>query len=179
MESEGALSEIAGRAAEHKLPFLVGGGYAVIANGFKRATFDLDLIISRADKPAWIEALQTLGYTLFSENASFLQLTSNSEALMPLDLMLVDPATFEKLSADAQPMPIPQNARAVSLLHLIALKCHAFKFGHRGRIEKDIDDIIGLIKANNVDVRRPEVQTVILKHGTPELYEKLCRSTTP
>ena len=85
MESEGALSEIAGRAAEHKLPFLVGGGYAVIANGFKRATFDLDLIISRADKPAWIEALQTLGYTLFSENASFLQLTSNSEALMPLD----------------------------------------------------------------------------------------------
>jgi hypothetical protein len=38
-----------------ELPFLRGGGHAVIAHGFPRSTFDLDLIIFRGDREPWLK----------------------------------------------------------------------------------------------------------------------------
>ena len=47
---------------------------------------------------------------------------------------------------------LPPDARVVSLEHLLALKCHAIKHGHPGRVEKDVDDVLGLVRANLLDV---------------------------
>ena len=66
----------------------------------------------------------------------------------------------------------------VSLLHLLALKCHAIKHGHAGRIVKDADDVIRLVGVNGLDVTQPELKELLLKHGPEDLYEKLRRLST-
>ena len=44
------IQEIANRAGEAGIPFLVIGGYAVFAHGYVRATDDLDLIVQRGQR---------------------------------------------------------------------------------------------------------------------------------
>jgi hypothetical protein len=98
----------------------------------------------------------------------------------PLDLMLVNDNTFSNLRADAVPAPsaIP-GVSVVSLMHLLALKCHAVKHGHKARIVKDAEDVIQLIQKNGLDLEAQEIRDLFRKHGTSEFYEKVrkaCRT---
>lgn len=171
--------ELIGRhARERGLPFLLLGGHAVIVHGYGRNTFDLDLGIRSTDQPAWMELVTSLGYTAHREGPTFVQFTPPNAGSLPLDLMLLSASTFAKLDADALPgSPGTSGARVVSLLHLLALKCHAIKHGHAGRMMKDADDVIHLIGVNGLDVNQPELQALLLKYGTGDLYEKLRRLT--
>ena len=178
MKPEGLLATIAAQALERKLPFLLAGGHAVISHGVQRNTFDVDLIIAREKRAAWHDLFKGLGYEIFSESPNFTQLTAPDSTNLPVDLLLVSAVTFEKLLADAGPSPLQTTGvRVVSLLHLLGLKCHAIKFRPRGRIEKDVDDIIALIKINRLDLGHPQTRAMILEHGTHELYEKLLRAS--
>ncbi len=93
--------------------------------------------------------------------------------------MLVNEETFEKLRADAVPAPSDiGGVWVVSLMHLLALKCHALKHGHPGRVAKDAEDVIRLIENNRLDPEAEPVRELFLKHGTKEFYEKIrhaCR----
>lgn len=170
------LATIATLAAEKNLLFLLAGGHAVIAHGYPRTTFDLDLIVRRRDQKAWLELAQSLEYNLHHEGPTFLQFNPAKQPALPLDLMLVNDETMTKLLAQAVPAPPSAGgAKMVSLLHLLALKCHALKHGHPGRIVKDTDDVIRLIHANRLDVCDPTVREIFVKHGTPDLYEKIQR----
>src|SRR5438874_1201383 len=134
------LASIASRAANRGLPFLLTGGHAVIAHGFSRSTFDLDLIVRRADRQTWIELAELMGYSVHRQGDVFLQFNAPKADSFPLDLMFVNEDTFEKLRAESVPAPSSQeDIRVVSLKHLLALKCHAVKHGHSGRIVKDAD----------------------------------------
>jgi hypothetical protein len=63
--------------------------------------------------------------------------------MAPLDLILVTKDTFGKMLNDASHEPgLPATVKAVSLRHLLAMKCHAIKHGHAGRVVKDADDVI-------------------------------------
>jgi len=157
----------------------LGGGHAVITHGFPRSTFDLDLIVRRADQGKWLQVSRELGYVFHREGPTFLQFAAPDAASFPLDLMLVSDDTFSKLWAEAVPAPSSApGVRVVSLVHLLALKCHAVKHGHRGRIVKDADDVIHLIQNNRLDPDSQLVREVFSKHGTKEFYEKVrqaCR----
>jgi hypothetical protein len=171
-----ALATIASCAGDKGLSFLVAGGHAVIAHGHPRNTFDIDLIIRRTDRDLWTDLTRALGYNLHREGPTFLQFDPPNAQALPLDLMLVNDATFAKLAADAVPAPpSASGARMVSLLHLLALKCHAIKHGHPGRVVKDADDVIRLTQANQLDVNDPRIRELFLKHGTVELYEKVAQ----
>ena len=171
-----ALGDIAARAKERKLPFLLAGGHAVIAHGFHRATFDLDLIIPRRDRDGWLELAGSLGYRFAHEGLTFLQFEPPKSDAQGLDLMMANDNTFDKLLAESVPSPPSEpDARMVSLLHLLALKCHAIKFGHKGRLVKDADDVIRLVQANRLDVNDEVIRDVFLKYGTADLYEKVRR----
>ena len=90
--------------------------------------------------------------------------------------MLLGDDTFAKLAEASLPgSPATSDARVVSLWHLLAMKCHAIKHGGAGRIVKDADDLIHLVQVNGLDVREPELKSLLLKHGTEDLYDKLCR----
>ena len=173
MNTLGTIIELAG---ERGLGFVLAGGHAVIAHGHPRNTFDLDLIIRRVDRTPWEELARSVGYTFHREGPTFLQFNPPSRDILPLDLMLVGEDTFAKLAADAVPAPASATgAKVVSLRHLLALKCHAIKHGHQGRIVKDADDVIRLVLANHLDLDEPGIRDLLLKHGTTELYEKVRR----
>jgi hypothetical protein len=173
------LEAIAAGAAERGLPFVVAGGHAVIAHGNLRNTFDLDLIIRRADRAGWKDLASRLSYAFVREGPTFLQFNPPQKDNLPLDLMMVGEETFAKLIAEAGPSPVcVEGARVVSLRHLLALKCHAIKHGHKGRVVKDADDVIKLTQANRLNLDDPDIRDVFLTHGTEELYEKVreaCR----
>lgn len=172
-----ALKAIAGRAAEKHLPFLLAGGHAVIVHGYPRNTFDLDLIVCRRDDAAWREVAASLGYNLYREGLTFLQFNPSNQEMLPLDLMFVNERTLSLLMADAVSGPIEATGmKVVSLLHLLALKCHAIKHGPPGRLLKDTDDVIRLIQANRLDMNERKIRELFLKHGTVELYEKIQRA---
>jgi hypothetical protein len=167
------ICEIAGARG---LPVLFIGGHAVIAHGHPRNTFDVDLLISRDDRHSWSGLLERLGYTVLAQTSTFLQMQAPDEHTLPVDIMMVNEKTFTMMIASARwHEPLPLNARIVSLSHLLALKCHAIKHGHPGRVEKDVDDVVGLVAANRVEIKAPEWRELFLKYGPLELYEKLRR----
>ena len=168
------------RAADRKLEFLLVGGHAVIVHGYQRTTFDVDLAIRRADRERWLEVTRDLGFVLFHEGPNFLQFNPPPGEPLPVDLMFTSDDTFAKLRAGA--LPNPQGAAyplVVCLRHLLAMKCHAIKHGHSGRIVKDADDVIHLFQANRLDPQQAEWRELVLQFGTAELYEKLQRICPP
>ena len=153
------LATIAARAGDNLLHFLVAGGHAVIAHGYARATFGFDLIIPREEREKWTCVLGRADFSLFQEGPTFLQFNPPGPEDLPLNLMLVSNATFEKLEADAAPAASSDvGAKVVSLRHLLALKCHAIKHGHPGRIVKDADDVISLVQANGLEMNGPGIR---------------------
>jgi hypothetical protein len=61
-------------------------------------------------------------------------------------------------------------------LHLLALKCHAVRHGHAGRIAKDAEDVIQLIRINRLD---PESETVQDCSRNMEQRSSTRRSSDP
>jgi hypothetical protein len=165
------------KAAEGGLPFLVIGGYAVMAHGFVRATDDLDLLVQGSRRGHWRRLLEGLGMTVYREAPAFTQFNAPPGARLPVDLMFVADGIFEQMRTSAEPASVGGVAfGVVSLLHLIALKCHAIKHGKSLRRIKDTDDLIQLIIINGLDLNERELRATILKHGDQELYEKLRRA---
>jgi hypothetical protein len=68
------------------------------------------------------------------------------------------------------------SVRVVSLLHLVALKCHALHSNRQRqalRGLKDMEDLIQLIQINGLDLNAVETRETILRHADLDLYEKL------
>ena len=171
------LETISRKAAETGLPFLLIGGYAVMAHGFVRSTGDLDLLASKIQRDDWRRLVEGLGMTLYIETPAFAQFNPARELVMPLDIMFVEDSVFEQMRSGAEKNSVQGvTVSVVSLLHLIALKCHGFRHGREGRRFKDTEDLIQLIKINRIDLNEPKVRATILKHGTAELFAKLQRA---
>lgn len=168
------IQEIARRAGKAGIPFLVIGGYAVMAHGYVRTTDDLDLIVQRGQRTDLGQMLQDLGMTVKNDAATFLQFDPSDESEMKVDLMFVTEDVFsqmERSSVAAKVEGVP--VRVVSLLHLIALKCHALSHSKSIRRLKDMDDLMQLILIHKLDLNEPELRATMLKHGNAEIYEKL------
>ena len=168
------IQEIAKIAGNTGIPFLVIGGYAVLAHGYVRATDDLDLIVERGRRAQLGRLMGDLGMSVKNDAANFVQFDPRNKDGMNVDLMFVSEDVFaqlERASTEAKVEGIP--VKVVSLLHLIALKCHALQHSKSIRRLKDMDDLIQLILINRLDLNDPELRTTILKHGNAETYEKL------
>lgn len=162
---------------EKPLAFLVVGGQAVIAHGYARFTYDLDLLVRRSERDAWVRKLANLGYTVFREHTTFVQM-SPSGAGTELDLMLVSDQTFAGLWAAAcSTLLAGVEVKIPSLKHLIALKLHVLKQGLAHRTVRDLDDVIMLVLKNGLDIRTGEWRDLFSRYGTTELYEQVLRAT--
>lgn len=168
------IQEIAKRAGDAGIPFLVIGGYAVFVHGYVRATDDLDLIVQRGRRAHLGKMLNDLGMTVKNDAANFVQFDSPDGSGMEVDLMLVSEDVFGRMEQTAIDTTVEgTQVRVVSLLHLIALKCHALQHSKSLRRLKDMDDLVQLILINRLDLNEPELRAMILKHGGAETYEKL------
>jgi len=133
--------------------------------------------VRRNDREKWLRLAGDIGYVFHQEGPTFVQFNAPKAESFPLDLMLVNEDTFSKLRTEAVPAPsnLP-GVWVVSLMHLLALKCHAIKHGHAGRIVKDAEDVIRLMQINGLDPDAQTVRELFQKHGTEEFYEKIRKA---
>jgi hypothetical protein len=163
-------------ARSRKLPYLIIGGYAVIAHGYPRLTFDYDFAIERSRQSEWLACLGALGYVVHHDGGAFLQLSSNQHA-EPVDLMLLNDSTFTKLFASSVEKPAGGAlVRFPSVEHLIALKVHALQHTHTRRFMKDFQDVVELVLRNKINLADTSIQDMFTKYGNHELYEKVRRA---
>jgi hypothetical protein len=152
---------------EAGVPFLVIGGHAVVLHGHLRNTFDLDLLIADSTLATARSALTNLGYRTYFETDAFLQLQA-PENFPPLDLMIVDDQTFDRIEGTAnQRMLDGQQIRIPDALRLIALKLHATRDPARRTTETDWQDIAGLVLVTNLNLEDPELRLIIARYGGP------------
>jgi hypothetical protein len=160
------LSDLCRSVRDEGLPALLVGGHAMIAHGHPRNTFDLDVVVPRPSVEAWRAFAMARGYTIHHEGPAFVQFDPPDTGSWPLDLMVVGQDTFDQFVAQAVAVPgFAAGQQMVCLKHLLALKAHAIRHGHAGRVERDVDDVIGLVRVNQFDVTAPEWRELFLKHG--------------
>jgi hypothetical protein len=157
-----------------QLPFLVIGGHAVNLYGFSRETADLDFLVCSDDRPLWIALFTDLGYVIFNDAPSFVQMVSHKETAWPVDLMFVRPATFKPMLDASRVVEFyGTTSRIPTLEHLIALKLHAIKNTRPHRFLKDFLDVENLIRANRLDIKSESIRRLFEKYATLDLYEKM------
>jgi predicted nucleotidyltransferase len=169
------IGKISRKASERNLPFIIIGGHAVMAHGFVRTTSDWDLLICETQAAEWRAAMQSLGFELLFSGSTFLQFHPLPGEPAALDLMFVDESNFQQMLAAAESFEVEGvTIKVVSVPHLFALKCHAFK-NNPHRAMKDIEDIVQLVRINKLDLNEPVLRSTLLKHGGTEFYELLKR----
>ena len=82
---------------DQKLEFLVIGGHAVNAYGYARETSDVDFLVRKEDRSGWEAAFVSIGYTIFRDAPTFLQLSAPEGSPWPVDLMFVNDRTFQSI----------------------------------------------------------------------------------
>jgi hypothetical protein len=163
-------------ASSRKLPYLVIGGYAVIAHGYPRLTFDFDLAVERTRQADWLSCVAALGYTVHHDGGAFLQLRSSQHS-WEVDLMLLNDDTFQKLfHGSVEKLAGGVTVRFPSVEHLIALKVHALKHTHTRRFLKDFQDVVELVLRNKINLADPAMRDIFTRYGSDELYEKIQRT---
>jgi Nucleotidyl transferase AbiEii toxin, Type IV TA system len=173
----GLFQQINLEAKRRELQFLVIGGLAVNLHGYSRDTADLDLLVLQTAREQWLRVFFELRYTIYEDKDVFIQLSPPVEGAWPVDLMLVREPTFRRMhSAGIQQEMFGAPLLIPTLEHLLALKLHALTHGHMGRYLKDYLDVENLIRVNRVDLRLENIRQLFQKHGTMELYEKVCRT---
>jgi hypothetical protein len=159
------------------LQFLVIGGLAVNLYGYSRDTADLDLLICVPQREPWLGLFSELGYTIYGDAGTFLQLSPPKQGAWPVDLMLVREGTFATMSAASRESDLyGTRSRVPCLEHLIALKLHSHKNGRFERFLKDFLDVENLISINRVDIKSESIRPLSAKYGTMELYDRISQS---
>ncbi len=160
--------------AKNGISCVLIGGFAVNYYKVTRQTADVDFLITKDDLERILSLLQKEGYTQDYTQEVFTRLTTRKPYLMDLDFMFVDRETLDKIIKNAKEISIAECRFIIpSLKHLIALKLHSIKYNPKIRENKDMPDIIDLIRINKVEVKNNEFKSLCLKYGTEELYHKI------
>lgn len=150
------------------------GGFAVNYYKVTRQTADIDFLITKDDFDKISGLLEKEGYEKDYSQEAFVKLTNRHHYLMDLDFMFVGAETLDRIIKDAKEISIAKQKFMVpSLNHLIALKTHSLKFNFKMRENRDLPDIIELVRVNKVNVKDREFKEMCLKFGTEELYNRI------
>ena len=154
------------------------GGFAVNYYKVTRQTADVDFLITNDDFAKILPLLKKEGYKQDYLEKVFVRLTANSFYLMDLDFVFVDEETLDKIIKDGKQISIAKQKFIVpSLEHLIALKLHSIKNNPKLRRNKDMPDIINLIRTNKVAIKSKAFKEMCLKYGTKKLYAEIIEGT--
>jgi len=187
------LTTIARIATEKELPFLFVGGHAVIFHGVPRFTRDIDIMTTDVWREPWCELLAELGYRKFHSVDAFDQFEPDSATsgadgqLVGIDLMFVDPPTWDKLYGGAVEIELSNTdessgddtsqAKIPQVLHLIAMKLNAARSPHRRVGATDLSDVIELIRVQNIDISSAEFLEVSDRYASTEDWQTIQQAT--
>lgn len=161
---------LAAEAERQGISIVLVGGNAINLHAYFRTTFDVDLLIHEADVERALGFFHGHGYETFHRTSNFVRLrfAADPGAALPVDLMLADTATFEKIQQQSRraelgnghTLPIP------SVLHLIAMKLHALGSPARAESGVDLLDVKHLIKSAQIDISGEEFAEIAQRYGT-------------
>lgn len=153
---------------------VLAGGFAVNAHHVTRQTLDVDLLIATEDLAKASCSLQSAGYQKVLEGPVAVRFKGDGNLFLDIDLMLIDPGTFQKILKNSRKFTIAGHPFMVlSLEHLIAMKFHAIKHDPENREPKDLLDIIQLVRRNGMDPGGMELRKICEIYGTPALFKKI------
>ena len=94
---------LAATAEAKGLKSVLVGGNAVDPYGYHRTTFDVDLLVREKDSARWVSFFERHGYKIFQQTGNFirLHLADDPAGALPVDLMLVDDATFRQIHSES------------------------------------------------------------------------------
>jgi hypothetical protein len=161
------------------LEAILVGGQAVNAHDYFRTTADVDLMIRERETNKWRAFFEANGYRVFHATTNFirLQFAADPKRTLPVDLMLADDATFEKITQQSELCDVSEGAqlRVPKPLHLIAMKLHALKSRSRAERGIDLQDVIHLIKTAKIDVGSADFAAILNRYAGEEIRAKLLR----
>jgi len=161
---------------ENAVSCILIGGFAINYYKVTRQTIDVDFLITKEDFKKIFPSLEKEGYKKDYSQEVFTRLRANSSYLMDLDFMFVDKDTLDKIISEGKKITIAKQEFIVpSIEHLIALKLHSIKNNPDIRKNKDLPDIVNLIKVNKVNVKNEEFRKMCLKYGNAELYNDILK----
>ncbi len=159
--------------------YVLVGGFAVNFYKVTRHTADVDFMIDEEDYEKAALILKNAGYSEFHHESLFGRFGGSPHYSIVVDLLLVNRETLLGISKEGSNVKfLGRTVTIPSLHHLIALKLHALKNNLEKREEKDMPDILGLIRTNKMDVNTPEFKQLCLTYGTLSLYAKIIKAIT-
>lgn len=146
------------------------GGQALASRGYQRLTLDVNFMITEKDYEKLKPAIFSKGYREVIKTNVAAKWQCQSSDLIDIDFMFVDVDTFETIKKAAKLEDYEESQFLVPKAeHLIALKLHAIKQQPKKRELKDLNDIMQLVKANNMDIQSQSFQNLCKQFGTAEL----------
>lgn len=170
------LYELVERARREALPFLIVGGHAVILYNVPRFTRDIDLLIPEQALASWLEFLSRFRFRIYHQTDAFVQLEpAEPGSLPPVDLMLVDAATWDKLTAKAEERDSGRELRlpVPHVWHLIAMKLAASSSAQRRAEALDWADVLQLVKVCKINLADPEFRRIVQQYGGEDALARL------
>jgi hypothetical protein len=152
---------------------MIIGGLSLQAHNYTRQTIDCDCMIRLCDLEAFRAGVAPAGYTEAGRTQAFARFSHRDRSSPPMDVMLVDDATFEKVwAASFEYDWSSARLRVPALLHLVALKLHAVK-NNPERLLKDFADIQELFAANTSVITEADLLSICQRYGPPESFRIL------
>ncbi len=169
------LIDVVALANREGREFLIIGGLCVTLYGVERLTRDIDLLIPERDALAWRLMLERLGYRFIHGTHAFQQFEGLDLERPPLDLMLVDDATWGKLDTRARTVTLDASttARLPEPLHCVAMKLKAVTSPQRRADNQDWGDILNLFRLFQIDPADERTRELVLRYGDAALLDRL------
>lgn len=163
------IDRVTKEAGKRGLDLLLIGGHAVSRLGHSRMTLDVDFLVKSKQRSEWESMLGAFGYICYSEGNAFAQF-SGKVGWPRVDLMILDDATFGRLSAEASGGATPKTPSA---RHMVALKLHAACSPDRSKPDQDWEDIRQLVMLHRLDPWESTFHDLILRYGGKESLERI------
>ncbi len=164
---------VAAEFKKAKIPCILIGGFAVNYYGVARATADVDLLMTEADYERAAPIFKNGGYYEVLKQHLFARLQNNKYDFIDIDVLFVDPNSFEGMYQEANEVLIQNNKIKIpSFRHLIALKLHSLKH-NPSREVPDLVDIVNLLRTNEGLLTKKEFQELCSKFGNQDVHHKV------
>jgi hypothetical protein len=171
------LERLAEEARRRQLAFVIVGGHALNAWGVSRQTGDLDLLIPERWRALWKGVLGDLGYPSPRERASFVQYAAPTFGAWPVDLLIVEDDTYDRIHVAATPKKFGEaECLVASPDHLLAMKFHALRYVDGAVALKYLADIHALVRRTGREPTDPSVRELCLRYGSEAIYARLVET---
>jgi hypothetical protein len=173
---------LAANAEAEGLETILVGGNAINLHAYFRTTFDIDLLVREADVELWVFFFQEHGYAVFNRSLNFVRLRSAPDpaAALPIDLLLADKQTFDKILEQSRRCDIGNGLRLAipSPLHLLAMKLHSLRNPERLEHGVDLLDVKHLIKTAKIDIFSKEFRDIVDRYATDSVRARILPEVT-